>query len=76
MKARKGEKIICEKGHEAGHFRQNVEDREPIQTGAIAVGDGRAHDDSSQYRCTVCHAPVARPINGNWEVRTDAGWIR
>ena len=76
MKARIGEKIICECGQDCGEVLRTLVERETVSADAFAVeADHLLPDETPGYGCASCHKPVALQIAGGWRIRTGRGWI-
>lgn len=73
MKARKGEKIVCECGTVAGHFCEEVNDDQAISGKDIVMDNVRNEIDWS-YKC-ACGKEVVKVENGSWRVRVSNRWI-
>ena len=76
MKLRKGERIVCSKGHHAGDALADVPDGEPVPTNALSISGPLIPDQRQGYVCGQCDEAVAL-LEGEsrWRVRTAQGWV-
>ena len=73
MKTRKGDKIVCSCGVEAGSVLSDVQDGRPITSNDFG-SDGDISDDG--YCCSTCGEPVAiKSPEGKLRIRSLRGWV-
>ena len=77
MKLRRGERIVCSKGHHVGDILADVPDDEPVPTEALSMSGPISADGRYAYICGRCHEAVAWFEDGRrWRVRTVQGWVK
>ncbi len=75
MKLRKGERIVCSKGHHAGDVRSDVADHETVPAEALSI-PGPNLPDALGYTCEQCGETIAMMYAGSrWTIRTARGWV-
>ena len=76
MKLRKGERIVCSKGHQVGDVLTDVPDNKPVPTSALSISGPLIPDRRQGYVCGQCDEVVALLETENrWRVRTTRGWV-
>ena len=73
MKARNGERIVCDCGLDMGEFKTDVADENPISSEDFGI-DGIL--EGGAYLCRVCKLEVAVLENSAWRLRKRKNWIQ
>ena len=76
MKLRKGEHIVCSKGHHAGRAQADVSEGESVSPEALLIDGNSLPGIDQGWQCKRCGEPVAMLLDDTrWRVRTSRGWI-
>ena len=76
MKLRRGERIVCTKGHHVGDVTADVPDHDPVRSDALSISGPLLPGAGQGYVCGQCDEVVAlRENDEQWRVRTSRGWI-
>jgi ribosomal protein L34E len=77
MKARTDQTIICQNGHQAGHFLRDVPDDRNVEAEDLGFSDRNLLRPGDGYKCPQCGMTVAHFFipDRRWRVFTTSGWI-
>jgi hypothetical protein len=77
--ARKGDPVVCSKGHVNGHVLKDIADSDVLKPGGKFFGlDDAARTMTANmdgHLCLQCGERVMELHKGGYRIRTAAGWI-